>query len=142
MLHDSTKLQGVWMIFHIQAKEAQTDKTKRAFQHLIENFLKYFKCSHCVGHAQEFYKSHPLSDYWDMKDVNGVDIGMFYWTWLFHNSVNRRLKKYTPSFEEAYQYWNSDTPVCTSCAVPDHQPPSHHQVPDILQAYLDSKRNN
>jgi hypothetical protein len=51
-----------------------------------------------------------------MVDKNGRNIGMFYWSWEFHNAVNSYLKKYQPTFEEAFNYYiDGNNGVCNEC---------------------------
>ena len=137
---------GVWFKIHTDAVAATTDELKRAFVLNINFLCDMFKCKKCQGHFREFIDSHPLRNYWDFK-YKGKDAGFFKWSWEFHNHANQFLKKYQPTFDEAYSFFSdADSGVCTDCGgeILIKQPsekdtkPTKQNIPPILAAYMES----
>lgn len=111
---------GIWYVMHLNAKKATSEKTKNEFKEFIEHCIQNLPCSTCQQHATSYYQSNPLKDYWNVKE-NGQEIGLFKWTWNFHNTVNNRLKKPYVSWENAKMLFDSDSGVCTSdCGGEEH----------------------
>jgi hypothetical protein len=107
---------GIWFKMHIDAINAVTDALKEAFIININAVCDNFKCKKCQPHFRKFIDTHPLQNYWHIRDSKGRDIGFFQWTWEMHNQVNRFLKKYEPTLEEAYEFYsNSETGACFNC---------------------------
>lgn len=107
---------GIWFSLHLMALHATTDELKRAFLIYVENLCANFRCQDCQKHFRKYLDEHPLLPYWDRKDGQGRPLGMFIWSWEFHNAVNRFLHKYEPTLEEAYDYYhNNMIGVCTDC---------------------------
>lgn len=107
---------GIWFKIHIDAIVAITDSLKEAFIININAVCNNFKCKKCQPHFRKFIDTHPLRDYWNIKDSKGRDIGFFKWTWELHNEVNKYLKKYQPTLEEAYAFYSdSEAGACFNC---------------------------
>lgn len=107
---------GVWFSLHLMALHATTDELKRAFMIYVENLCANFRCQDCQKHFRKYLDTHSLLPYWDRKDGQGRPLGMFIWSWEFHNTVNRFLHKYEPTLEEAYDYYHNNLiGVCTDC---------------------------
>jgi hypothetical protein len=104
---------GIWYTIHRMARDATTQDKKLKFKDFLENTIHTLPCSICVQHATEYYKSRPLDMFWNMKE-KGSEIGLFRWSWQFHNAVNTRLKKQTMSWEVAKILFSDDGAVCTS----------------------------
>jgi hypothetical protein len=104
---------GIWYCIHLNAKNATNEQSKQKFKDFLENIIQNLPCSTCQQHATSYYQSNPLKEFWNVKE-NGQDIGLFKWTWNFHNTVNNRLKKPYVSWENAKMLFNSDEGVCTS----------------------------
>lgn len=133
---------GLWFDMHITAKTATTDELKRAFITNINALCDNFKCKTCQPHFRKFIDNHLFSDYWNIKDSKGNDIGFFKWSWQLHNEVNARLKKYQPTLEEAYAFYsNSELGACFNCGadkildVPEQRSKA---IPPILTLYRES----
>lgn len=107
---------GIWFNMHTTAVHATTDQLKEAFIVYINALCDNFRCQTCRVHFRKFIDTRPLKEYWAIKDNNGNDIGFFKWTWELHNQVNKFLKKYQPSLEEAYTYYSDNSVgVCRTC---------------------------
>lgn len=107
---------GIWFTIHTQAIKATTDLLKRAFISNINILCDNFRCNNCRQHFREFIIKYPLENYWNIKNNKKEDIGFFQWTWEFHNNVNIKLGKPTPSFGECYNYYsNTELSICLDC---------------------------
>lgn len=108
---------GTWNLIHRKAYKVRTHSEQLAFIELMKETCYGFPCTICKGHCTEYIKNHPLEEYLDVvADINGekVALGMFIWTWKFHNAVNTRVKKPLMSWETAYNlYSQSDSLVCS-----------------------------
>jgi len=115
---------GAWLIIHILAYNAKRDEAKRDFEAAMHKICSGLKCKNCKVHCGEYLKNHPIRDYWHVKNKNGVDIGMFKWSWTFHNAVNQRLGKEIMDFDTAYHLYSEDSDmVCTKdCGGESHSP--------------------
>jgi len=106
---------GYWAQIHFEALRATNDDRRSKFIEKMKLLPTEFPCGDCRPHIDKFIKENPLEKFKDLK-YKGKDIGLFYWSWLFHNEVNSRLGKYQPSIEEAYSYYSQEIQqVCTGC---------------------------
>lgn len=105
---------GVWFAIHIMAISAKTVEQKKHFISFMKNICNNFKCMDCRNHCQEYIKNHPMEDFMHVLNESGDDIGMFKWSWIFHNAVNARLPgKKSLDWATAYGlYSNSDSGIC------------------------------
>jgi hypothetical protein len=111
---------GIWYCIHLTAKQAKDEISKKKFKDFMEHVIENLPCSTCQQHATNYYQSNPLKEYWNIKE-NGEEIGLFKWTWNFHNTVNNRLKKPYVSWENAKMLFNTEDGVCTSdCGGAEH----------------------
>jgi hypothetical protein len=104
---------GIWYCIHTMAKDATTEEKKIKFKSFVEQVISSLPCQTCLDHAIDYYKSNPLDRFWNISE-DGEQIGLFKWTWTFHNTVNNRLKKPFVSWENAKMLYSKDTGVCTS----------------------------
>jgi len=109
---------GTWNLIHRIAHKARNHKDQVDFIKLVNEICSGFPCLVCRNHALEYIKNHPLEEYLDiLVDVRGekISIGLFVWTWKFHNAVNARIKKPIMSWDTAYNmYLESESLICTS----------------------------
>jgi len=104
---------GIWYCIHRMARDANTEEAKQKFKEFIENIIVNLPCTSCIEHATSYYKARPLASFWSIKE-NGKDVGIFRWTWEFHNTVNARLNKALISWENAKRLFSDEDGVCTS----------------------------
>lgn len=123
----STFGPGIWYTIHIMSRDATTEEKKKKFKEYIETTIQNLPCSVCQQHASVYYQSHPLSDFWNVKE-NGNDVGLFKWTWNFHNTVNNRLKKPYMSWEVAKMLYSNDSGVCNEVCGADVTPVSNNNT--------------
>jgi hypothetical protein len=115
---------GTWNVLHRLAFKARTRKAQTNFIEVMKETCAGFSCVVCRGHCSEYIKNHPLEEYLGIKVSIGdqtLDLGMFVWTWKFHNAVNARLKKPIMSWITAYNlYSEARNLVCSkSCLEAD-----------------------
>jgi hypothetical protein len=90
---------GIWFLIH---KESLFCQDKNSFIEFIYRLADNFPCARCKVHFKEYLSENPPEDYVRFED------GLFIWSWKFHNSVNKRLKKPVLEYEAALKlYLNS-----------------------------------
>ena len=133
---------GIWFGIHLLAIEADTNDKKNAYINYVNLLCDNFKCKTCQPHFRKFIDTHNFRDYWNIKDSKGNDIGFFRWSWELHNAVNKFLKKYQPTLEEAFNYYsNSEMGVCFDCGNGNNehaevQVTINRPIPTILNDYI------
>ena len=88
-----------WNTIHIKARNANTKNKKDEFVKYMKYLADHFPCPDCIGHIRNYINKNPIENYYDIKE-NEKDIGLFKWSWEFHNEVNKRLGKKIMSWEE------------------------------------------
>jgi len=111
---------GIWDFIHRTAFNAKTVEEQKSFIKQMKTICDEFPCIKCRGHCQEYIKNHPMEEYIDVTvdmDNEKINIGIFVWTWKFHNAVNARLNKPIMTWDTAYNiYSHSESLVCsTNC---------------------------
>jgi hypothetical protein len=119
---------GIWISIHFKAKHAIDDVTKKEFIEYMHMWSEEFPCGTCRGHIQEYLRDHPFEPYMNLKDDKGRDIGMFRWSWLFHNAVNLRLHKPFVSWQDAIAMFHNEGEPCSSCTVKPTQEPKKVEI--------------
>lgn len=134
---------GGWLVIHILAYNATSEKHKKSFERDMKNICGGLKCNTCKGHCVKYLEDNPITDYWNIKDKEGNDIGMFQWSWAFHNAVNARLGKPIMDFDTAYHLF-SDHPdtVCSKDCEEDVSSSPAPPPPKKNYTYRTRIRNN
>lgn len=119
---------GTWNVLHRRAVKSNSHKEQLDFIEFMKDICDGFPCVICKNHCEEYIKNHPMDEYLDIKvDINGdkKSLGMFIWTWKFHNAVNTRIKKPIMSWDTAYNiYMEKESLVCSkNCADSEDAPP-------------------
>jgi hypothetical protein len=97
-----TNLSGLWKKIHITALRCNDiDK----FADWIWEVCKNMPCD-CKWHALIYIQKHPPSDLVPTSSESDVNIA-FYWSWQFHNEVNKRLDKPLYPYETALEYYSN-----------------------------------
>ncbi len=94
--------QGMWFTIHLVAITS-TNPTNTIKQ--IKFFLNNLPCDTCKQHALQYLSTHPLEDYVESTLNNSEKIGLFIWTFKFHNAVNYRLGKPSLEWDVAYNLY-------------------------------------
>ncbi len=107
---------GVWFTIHLYARNANTPESKSQFVKYMTLISENLPCLKCREHCQKYLKDHPIDSYWKILSNDGVDIGIFKWTWLFHNAVNSRLGKPIVDWKTAYEMYfiQNSSSVCSA----------------------------
>lgn len=105
---------GWWLNDHTTAAYIDSDAAEDEFIRSYKLRISVFPCKKCRQHAMSYIRTHKIENYKRMKDTNGRYIGMFTYTWEFHNAVNKRLEKPILTFNDAYTRYREAEP-CTSC---------------------------
>lgn len=135
---------GAWLVIHTLAYNAQTNSEKKHFQASMKHICNGLKCGTCNMHCNEYLKAHPVKDYWHVKNKDGKDVGMFKWSWAFHNTVNARLGKPILDYDTAYHlYSNSEDTVCTkeNCEGDDNDHNTSHTHTNHKDKHISHSRN-
>lgn len=90
-----------WTEYHVKSLECKTEEDEGEFCTWFCLDIKHFICRDCRPHAQELLRLNPIEKYRGLRDRSGHLIGLFKYTHLFHNLVNRRLGKPTMLYEDA-----------------------------------------
>ena len=106
---------GLWFAIHFKAMRCTDKRSMTEFAEFMEDLSYNLPCEQCRSHCQNYIERHAIKDYNEVKDKNEEYIGMFMWSWNFHNGVNQRLKKPTIDWETAYNmYTETETNFCSS----------------------------
>lgn len=102
---------GTWSVIHKKAYKANTKKLHLEFIKFMKETCYEFPCTVCRGHCTEYINNHPIEEYLNSVVEIGdkkEKLGMFVWSWKFHNAVNMRLGKPIMDWDTAY-YLYSDS---------------------------------
>jgi hypothetical protein len=138
---------GTWNVIHTLSFHARTKEEQQAFIKTMKTICKHFPCKVCRGHCKTYIKEHPMEPFINAKLANNEKIGLFLWSWRFHNAVNVRLEKPTVSWEEAYRMYNTDIvgDACSQCSdeksVDEHtdQPKNKEHLYFMIEAKKNKK---
>lgn len=108
---------GIWYSIHILAKNAITEAKKNEFIDYMYLLSVEFPCGNCRNHIQVYLNEHPFDPFMNLVNEKGEDVGMFKWTWMFHNAVNARLHKPILDWDTAWEMFETGKEVCTNCSV-------------------------
>ena len=106
---------GYWSNIHLKAKYAVDDKTKQEFIAYMWFLADTFPCGNCRKHIRQYLNDHPFDHFYNLRNNKGEEIGMFKWSWMFHNTVNNRIHKPHMEWVTAWGMYNSDIEPCTDC---------------------------
>ena len=105
---------GIWFTFHLLGAKADTPEKIDRYIDYVNTIIRHHPCPVCRDHALKYLKGRPIENYRGMKDQRGGKmIGMFTWSWEYHNHVNEKLNKPTIEWPDAYQLY-AESMVCQS----------------------------
>jgi len=104
---------GTWWLTHMKGKDATNDKLIEEFIDHMYFLAENFSCKNCRKHINQYMETHPFDDLRNLRNEDGERIGMFKWSWLFHNAVNTRIGKPHVDWETAVEMFYGDTGVCS-----------------------------
>ena len=127
---------GIWYVIHSLSIDIENDYELDNFREYFINIINNLPCPECKKHANEYYDKNPIKYALLGKYVGGnyyydFPVGVFEWTWSFHNFVNFHIGKDMLEFDTALSlyvvhnlnYENSgaekleDEDSCDSCSL-------------------------
>jgi len=148
---------GLWFSIHFKGIRATTEKKIACFIEYMDELSKNLPCMECRTHYQDYISKHPIIDYSDIKGKDGNPIGMFMWSWKFHNAVNLRLGKKHVDWDTAYNMFSStESNFCSAdCSSSGEEEPesettsfslvsdeNHTQKPDPISYFRSKTRDS
>jgi hypothetical protein len=106
---------GIWFTIHFKAYKISKPQHERDYVKFIYDLANEFPCEECYYHFQDYIKLRPPEYEWgrEVQLKNGKKCnGLFYWSWEFHNAVNKRIGKKSITAEEAYDIYYGGGPKC------------------------------
>ena len=104
---------GEWCCIHTMSAAATTETTKKLFVFKMDVLSKTFPCINpCRIHIVAYLKENPIRKYWNIRDAEGRDIGIFRWGWKFHNTVSKRIMKPEMDWDTAFKLYYTDAGSC------------------------------
>ena len=99
---------GTWFNIHVIALNADTSDKIQSFIIYIRMIVRKLPCSVCRDHGTEYVKTNPPEKFINLTNTTGEKIGLFKWSWMFHNDVNARLGKAIIDWDTAYNMYKDD----------------------------------
>ena len=118
---------GTWFTIHIMAMSCGDEDSCLFFIQFIKVVIESFPCEDCRKHAAKFIESNPPERYIHMTNDIDEYIGMFKWSWEFHNSANHGLNKPKISFADAWELYSSSSTCQGNCG----SEPQEHKQQDL-----------
>lgn len=103
---------GIWFSIHNLSYNAHDDEGRKMAIKYIYDIQQNFPCQECKQHFGEYLRNNPPPVDGRGPMLDGRDLSLFYWSWLFHNAVNARLGKVRPTFDQVYQAYRNKTYNC------------------------------
>lgn len=95
---------GKWDTFMIEASNSTTRKSQEDTCKFIRRQIDNMRCE-CRDHAKQYMLENPPENMIGFR-LQGEEVGLLLWVWMFHNTVNKRLNKtYVPQWDEVYDYY-------------------------------------
>lgn len=98
-----------WQTFHFTAfgyPENPNETDKSAYKTFYIHFMKILPCDKCSVSSQEIIEINLLSSALESRKT------LIRWSYDFHDKVNKKLNKKSPSFEtHLYDFQNRDSNV-------------------------------
>ena len=97
--------RSTWFLIHYLASNINdfpSDTQKTAYKAFIVCLQYLIPCSECRNHFTLYISENNLDPFIHTKN------NLFYWTWKFHNEVNRRINKPELDFQTAFQMYRRD----------------------------------
>ncbi len=104
---------GLWYVIHLSAHEADTPEKIKEYIIFLRIIIAKHPCGKCRHHGSKYLEMFPPENHITTKNRGGIVIGMFFHSWMFHNTVNDRLNKEIMPFQTAWNMFESvDEAVC------------------------------
>lgn len=86
---------GTWFVGHTTAASVVKDDDQKRFSIWWDNIIDKLPCLECRTHGKRYKEENPVERYFEMENKTGC----LFWSWMFHNSVNRRINKSTITWD-------------------------------------------
>lgn len=113
---------GAWFTIHTMAMSCEDLDSCLFFIQFVKAIVESFPCEKCRIHAIKFIDRNPPERYLHITNDIDEHIGMFKWSWKFHNFANEGLNKPSISFAEAWRLYSEST-ICSGDCDKDNQDP-------------------
>jgi hypothetical protein len=100
----------IWFLIHYIAANLPNKLSHQqmiSFKAFIVCLRYLLPCSDCRIHMAEYISNTEIDPYLKTKD------SVFYWTWNFHNSVNKRINRPMIKIEDAYVKYRKSNNIYT-----------------------------
>ncbi len=104
---------GIWWYTHMKAIKATNDIKINDFINHINFLTDNFWCQSCKKHLHHYINNHPFEELRYLTNENNKRIGMFKWSWMFHNTVNTRIGKPYIDWTTAWSMYEEESFVCS-----------------------------
>lgn len=121
---------GIWFEIHEDAATSTSPLLGDLFVQRMKRRAERFPCDKCRPHFIKYLETHPI-------ECNTAEERLK-WTYFLHSTVNKRLGKINPSWEEVKNYYMGDRKCDGFClgeieiSKPStayyYQPPTHTEV--------------
>ena len=79
----------LWPSIHILAANADNSEKRAAYVAFVRSLTVMYPCAKCRKHTKTFLEEFAVENY------AGSAQDLLYWSWIYHDSVNRKLHKPT-----------------------------------------------
>jgi hypothetical protein len=107
---------GTWFTIHTMAMACGDIEACTYFIQFVKVIIDSFPCNQCRLHALKFLQENPPEEYIDEFNDLGEQIGMFKWTWVFHNNANKLTGKPLLSYSEAWRLYSEQSLCRGDCS--------------------------
>ncbi len=103
---------GLWYLIHLTAHDANTPQRIKEYIPFLRKIVAKHPCGVCRHHGSKYLNMFPPEKHINTKR-DGKLTGMFFHSWMFHNTVNDRLDKKIMPYQTAWDIFDSvDEKVC------------------------------
>lgn len=106
---------GTWHVLHSRAYQATTQDEQQVYCQFVRQVCDKFPCTKCRTHFKNYLENHPPEELVTAKvmiNKQPYPLGVFYWSWKFHNTVNQRLNKPLMAWETALSLYDNSKKTC------------------------------
>ena len=103
---------GLWYLIHLTAHDANTPQRIKEYIPFLRKIVAKHPCGVCRHHGSKYLNMFPPEKHINTKR-DGKLTGMFFHSWMFHNTVNDRLDKKIMPYQTDWDIFDSlDEKVC------------------------------
>jgi len=101
-----------WIDIHSLSANIKTKSDNTYILKSICIIIDSIHCNKCREHAMAYLKENNPKKSFDVKDENGVYVGLFNYFYDFHNTVNIRIGKPYMNYETAKEMYYTKSEAC------------------------------